>query len=97
MDEPTPHSSALSPHSSSVRGHTCAICELLDMPPRRTASMLTVETRHASLLRRLDAATGVVPVPVCPEHAVDVYRGRVAGVAMAWRVLRDPPEPARAG
>lgn len=27
-----------------------------------------------------------VVVPVCPEHAVDVYRGRIAGVQMAWRL-----------
>ncbi|MEX0784751.1 MAG: hypothetical protein WD557_19110 [Dehalococcoidia bacterium] len=73
--------------------HSCAVCDLLGNDPRPTTSTIGLNTSLPSLIaharERLDDGEGAnahVVVPVCPEHVVDVYRGRVAGVSMAWRV-----------
>jgi hypothetical protein len=75
----------------------CAICDHLGLERRLTTSILGIETRLPDIF---SAATGRVAaaaagpshvlVPMCPEHVVDVYRERVPGVTMAWRI------PARA-
>lgn len=79
-------------HSSSPQGadvtHLCAICEHLDLPPRATTSLVSIEAN--GLLGSTAGEGAPNSIPVCPEHAVDVYRGRVPGVAMAWRVLPTP-------
>jgi hypothetical protein len=36
-----------------------------------------------------------VLVHTCPEHAVDVYRGRVEGVKMAWQLGEQSAIPPR--
>jgi hypothetical protein len=30
-------------------------------------------------------------VHACPEHVVDVYRGRIQGMRMAWKLSTEPP------
>ncbi len=42
----------------------------------------------AAASRRFDDIDGEAHVllPVCPEHVVDIYRGRVPSVRMAWRI-----------
>jgi hypothetical protein len=71
----------------------CAVCDVLGDIPRPTTSTIGLNTSLPGLIaharERLDdgATTAAhVVVSVCPEHVVDVYRGRVDGVSMAWRV-----------
>ena len=66
----------------------CAICIDFSLPPRETTNTISVATERPSIGDHHVATVG--DLPVCPEHAVDVYRGRVPGVAMAWRVLAAP-------
>ncbi|MCC7362961.1 MAG: hypothetical protein IT303_01195 [Dehalococcoidia bacterium] len=76
--------------------HPCAICRFLGMEPRYTTNVVGLRTRIEELhshpgrtsLEGFDIEH--VMLPACPEHVVEVYRGRVDGVAMAWRL----PEPA---
>ena len=55
--------------------------------------MLGLKTGHLELLAHAitrydvgDRERAHILLPVCPEHAVEVYRGRVPGVEMAWQV-----------
>lgn len=71
----------------------CAICRYLGTEPRMTTSSLGILTSIDALvegcLNRLDDGSGSQAhlfLPVCPEHVVDIYRGRITGVAMAWRM-----------
>jgi len=74
---------------------SCAICQNLRKPPSPTKTVLGLRTALPELLARAITDFGTrgglchVLLPVCPEHAVDVYRGRVAGVEMAWRMPQD--------
>lgn len=74
----------------------CAICEHLALPPRNATGSVGLLTRFATLIDASvdqlghDGDDQHVIVHACPEHVVDVYRGRVDGVRMAWRL---PPEP----
>ncbi len=60
--------------------------------PATTVTVLGVQTGWADLHDAAVAEYALagtekhVVVPVCPEHAVDIYRGRIAGVQMAWRL-----------
>ena len=71
----------------------CAICQHLDVVEPRTA------TGTVGLLTDLPALSlGAPQSPAdlgserhiilfaCPEHVVDVYRGRIEGIRMAWRL-----------
>lgn len=75
----------------------CAICEHLALPPQRATGSVGVLTAFASLDRAAidhlgwDGDEQHVVVHACPEHVVDVYRGRIDGMRMAWRL---PIEPA---
>lgn len=70
----------------------CAGCEVLGQDPRATQNTIAVHTVLPGLTARAQeqlAAEGAerhVIVHICPEHVVDVYRDRVAGVQMAWRM-----------
>lgn len=72
----------------------CAICLYLGLGARPTTSSVGLRTAIPALLtaspaQRWEARDDGDPhvvVAACPEHVVDVYRGRLAGVAMAWRV-----------
>jgi hypothetical protein len=72
---------------------SCAICEHLGDEPRQTDSVVGVLTELPFLIRRasarLDTGAGGmahVLLPTCPAHAVELYRGRVPGASMAWRL-----------
>lgn len=76
--------------------YRCAICAHLGLTPQVTTSFVTLKTAIPALLHaaaadhpRLDQEDPIV-VPSCPEHAVDLYRGRIPGMDMAWRVLSAP-------
>jgi hypothetical protein len=79
----------------------CAICQHLGVPPRDgtgTVGLLTsaptiVQEAIDNLGESSDNEQHIV-VYACPEHVVDVYRGRIAGVRMAWR-LDAGPAPTR--
>jgi hypothetical protein len=79
----------------------CAICEYLSEPPRPAAGTVGLLTDAAALLdAALDRHGGSgmehhVVVPACPEHVVDVYRGRIPGIRMAWRLGESAASPRR--
>ncbi|MCL4242212.1 MAG: hypothetical protein KJ048_12765 [Dehalococcoidia bacterium] len=70
----------------------CAICMHLEVPLRQATGTVGLITSARVLLDlQLDRVGEVgdeshVIVHACPEHVVDVYRGRIAGVRMAWRL-----------
>ena len=71
---------------------TCAVCMHLGLPPRIATGSIGLLSSSPALRRaavdHLGDHDGVphVVVNACPEHVVDVYRGRLHGVRMAWRV-----------
>lgn len=74
----------------------CAICEHLGLPPEQatgTVGLLTAAAgMHGRAIDRLGWA-GLeqhIVVHACPEHVVDIYRGRVPGMRMAWRLSTEP-------
>jgi len=75
----------------------CAVCRHLGLVPRATVSSLGLRTAIRGLIEASSArfddgrdAEAHVLVPVCPEHVVDIYRGRMAGMSMAWRMAPVP-------
>ena len=80
---------------------SCAICEYLSEPPRNAAGSVGLLTDAQVLLdAALDTLGGSgkdrhVVVPACPEHVVDVYRGRIDGLRMAWRLGESSATPLR--
>ena len=76
--------------------HVCAICEHMALPPQHATGTVGVLTGLASMDRAAVDHLGWagdeqhVVVYACPEHVVDVYRGRIEGMRMAWRLPIDP-------
>jgi hypothetical protein len=75
----------------------CAICQHLAVPPSDAAGTVGLLTSAPTLVREAIDNLGMsseneqhIVVYACPEHVVDVYRGRVAGVRMAWRLDAEP-------
>lgn len=70
----------------------CAICLHFAEEPRAATGSVGLITRVPILLESALDTLGQsaeghhVVVPACPEHVVDVYRERVSGVRMAWRL-----------
>ena len=71
----------------------CAVCCYLRLEPRRASGTIGLSTAIVPLielaLERLDngvSAAAHILAPVCPEHVVDIYRGRLDGISMAWRL-----------
>lgn len=71
---------------------SCALCMHLEVPPRPATGTVGLLTAVPVLLdlaierfAEIGDETHVV-VHACPEHVVDVYRGRLTGVRMAWRL-----------
>lgn len=71
----------------------CVICRYFGLEPRHTSNSLGIRTSIGELITastsRLDDGASDeahIFVPVCPEHVVDIYRDRVPGVNMAWRM-----------
>ncbi len=68
----------------------CVICAYYHQDPQRTSNLIGLRTAVRAIVDRASrtVAGGAAPhilAPVCPEHVIDIYRGRVPGVAMAWR------------
>ncbi len=75
----------------------CELCRYLLLEPRRAAGTIGLNTSIAPLVAaavlRFDqggSAEAHVLLPVCPEHVVDIYRGKIQGVTMAWRSVAPP-------
>jgi len=72
----------------------CSLCEHLALDPRpaenaigvRTSSASVIDRAHDRFARSADGRTHIL-MPVCAEHAADVFRGRIAGFEMAWRLV----------
>ena len=71
----------------------CAICAFLAHAPTPARGTVGVMTREPAILPAALDRFGVddtghhhVVVDACPEHVVDVYRERIDGVRMAWRL-----------
>ena len=72
---------------------SCVICRHFNQADGGRTSLIGLTGNVDFLLdgaqTRLDDGAQDLPhvlAHVCPEHVVAVYRGRVPGVAMAWRV-----------
>ena len=86
----------------------CALCEHLALEPRpadnsigvRTSSRVVIDRAQDLFTRNAEGLTHIL-VPVCAEHAADVFRGRIEGVEMAWRLveprLTDRPHSVSSG
>jgi hypothetical protein len=70
----------------------CALCTLHGQPATPVANPIGLLTSRGDLLAAATHSYGEIDgeahvlVPVCPEHVVDIYRGRVTAVRMAWRL-----------
>lgn len=70
----------------------CALCIYLEVPPRQATGTVGLLTAVPALCELKLDQIGVIGheshiiVHACPEHVVDVYRGRIDGVRMAWRL-----------
>jgi hypothetical protein len=70
----------------------CAICLYMSCDPKSASGAVGLNTAIPELvsgaLERLDpgGAEAHIMLAVCPEHVVDIYRERVDGVRMAWRL-----------
>jgi hypothetical protein len=74
----------------------CAICLHLNETPRLTTGTVGLLTASERIVGEAIERIGEigpeshVVVYACPEHVVDIYRGRVDGVRMAWRLTEAP-------
>jgi hypothetical protein len=73
--------------------YECAVCHYFGLEALATTSTLGVNTALSFLvgeaLEVLSEAPGSEPhivLAVCPEHVVDIYRDRLPGVSMAWKL-----------
>jgi hypothetical protein len=79
----------------------CVICKHLSLPIRTATGTVGLITSQSTIVSFATEHLGRegdedhVMVPACPEHVVDVYRGRVDGVRMAWRLGDDVAIPRR--
>lgn len=70
----------------------CVICQYLGEPSTPGTSLVSIETTVPGLRALMPGpdAHGAIATRLCAEHVIDVYRGRIEGVTMAWRVLAPP-------
>jgi|GEM_PF-2288144 len=79
----------------------CAICQHVQTSPREATGTVGLLTNEAAVIATAVEQLGRqgedhhVMVHACPEHVVDVYRGRVPGVRMAWRLADELTTPSR--
>ncbi|MCC6266635.1 MAG: hypothetical protein IT300_03630 [Dehalococcoidia bacterium] len=79
----------------------CAICQHLSTPARAAAGTVGLLTNAPDMVASaVDSFETVgtdqhIIVHACPEHVVDVYRGRIEGIRMAWRLVGDTATPFR--
>lgn len=74
----------------------CAVCRYLRLHPAETNGSVGLLTSIPELVAaaeyELDSnedGTHIM-LAVCAEHVVAIYRGRIAGVRMAWRLSPVP-------
>ncbi len=76
----------------------CAICQHLALPPRNATGTVGLLTAEPALIEAAVDTLGIgaserhIVVHACPEHVVDVYRGRIPGVIMAWKLVGPGPD-----
>lgn len=75
--------------------HECAICRHLGRTPRATMNVVGVVTELPDLLEMrmpggADSGAEGASIAACPQHVVEIYRGRVPGVQMVWRTPATP-------
>ncbi|MBI5946565.1 MAG: hypothetical protein HY875_00310 [Chloroflexi bacterium] len=64
----------------------CAICHHEGADPPESGHLLCLSTTLDHLVSQAAGREGDgILLPVCPTHAVDIYRGRLPGVTMAWQ------------
>ena len=74
----------------------CAICEHLSLPPRPATGTVGLFTDSVSMDESAidhlgsEGSERHLIVHACPEHVVDVYRGRISGMRMAWKLATEP-------
>lgn len=75
----------------------CVVCQLLGEAPMPGTSLVSLDTSVPGLVARGGAPDdrGAIIAGLCPEHVVDVYRERIEGVRMAWRILAAPAPASR--
>jgi hypothetical protein len=81
----------------------CAICQLSGQPGAPVTNPIGLLTSRAEILSAATHRFGTIEgeehalVPVCPEHVVDIYRGRLPGIRMAWRLSPGEHAPSTGG
>lgn len=72
---------------------SCGVCLSLALEPRKASGSIGVWTSSTPLIERASDDLGVAPdgerhivVAVCPEHVAEIYRGRIPGMTMAWKL-----------
>ncbi len=80
---------------------SCAVCAYLGLDPSPSSGEVGLWT---SLPAIVAAANQVFPsapagehhvmLAVCNEHVVEIYRDRIPGLRMAWRLRVEPAAPA---
>lgn len=80
----------------------CAVCRYLRLAPCEASGSVGLLTSIPELifeatdqLESSDPNQPHIMLAVCAQHVVDIYRGRVAGVRMAWRLAPEPVPLAR--
>ena len=75
---------------------SCGVCLSLDLEPRTSSGSIGIWTSNPSLIAGASEQFGGAPdgdqhvvVAVCPEHVAEIYRGRIPGMTMAWKL--SPP------
>lgn len=76
---------------------SCGVCLSLNLEPRLSSGSIGVWTSNESLIEGSSDRLGVAPdgdqhvvVAVCPEHVAEIYRGRIPGMTMAWKLSPVP-------
>lgn len=76
---------------------SCGVCLSLNLEPRLSSGSIGVWTSNQSLIERSSQQLGAaadgeqhVVVAVCPEHVAEIYRGRIPGMTMAWKLSPTP-------
>ena len=76
---------------------SCGVCLSLNLEPLPSSGSISVWTSSQALIERSSEQLGAAPdgaqhvvVAVCPEHVAEIYRGRIPGMTMAWKLSPAP-------
>jgi len=82
---------------------SCAICHYLRLDPRPPSGEIGLWTSVPAIVARATEVLAAAPsgeqhvmVAACGEHVVEIYRERIPGLRMAWRIRVEPAAPALA-